>query len=375
MFEDLLDDDETAMDAYEPDEMPLPRNNTQFFGHEDIEPYMLNLINGGKMPHALILSGPQGVGKATFAYRMARALLKHGITDPNQDSLFGDAPAELNSFDVENDDPIFRKISSGGHPDFLALERPMDERKGAQKGSIDIGTARKVAPFLRMTSSEGGWRIVIIDDADTMNRNAQNAILKVLEEPPANTVLMLVCHRIGALIPTIRSRCRLLSFEPLEDDIIITALQKQLPHETATNLKIAAHFAEGSLGKAFTFMDEDGLSTINSAIDILVDWQNWDWVRIHTLADNLGRIGQDSTYQNFTGSLLWMMESLCFAKAKGQINLPVPLDHQALQNMLSHYSLEEWVKICENLKAHFETFEKANLDKRQAILGAFGFIQ
>ena len=95
MFEDLLGEDDIAADIHEPDEMPSPRDNAQFFGHDDIEPYMLSLINAGNMPHALILSGPQGIGKATFAYRMARALLKHGIADPNQDSLFGDAPAEI----------------------------------------------------------------------------------------------------------------------------------------------------------------------------------------------------------------------------------------------------------------------------------------
>ncbi len=377
MFEDLLDDDEDAgfIEEAEDGTLPQPQLNPDFTGHEEIEPYILDLINNDNMPHALILGGPKGVGKSTFGYRLARALLKKGIPDPNQDSMFADeAPATLDSLYVAPDDPVFRKVASGGHPDFLGLERPIDERKGQPKNSMDIETVRKVAPFLRMTSSDGGWRVVIVNDADTMTRSAQNAILKILEEPPAHTLLILVCHRVGAMIPTIRSRCRLITFTPLKTDTVVDLLKQQYPQEPATDLNSVAAMAEGSIGRAIDLMEEGGQDGLHNVLEVLDNWENWDWPQIHRLAESLGRPGQERAYNMFSQVLVWTAETLLFAKARNEIALEAPLDHKALRNMLSHYSLEDWVKICENLKAHFDKFSHSHLDKRQAVLGAFSYI-
>ena len=148
-------------------EMCIRDRSNFFVGHEDCQRKLIDLINSGAMPHALILAGPQGIGKSTFAFRAARFLFKNGTTDSDQDSLFGgDAPTEVTSLTVAPDDPIFTKVASGGHPDLLVIERPMDIRKNTQKAHVDVDTARKVAPFLRMTSADGGWRVVIIDDAE-----------------------------------------------------------------------------------------------------------------------------------------------------------------------------------------------------------------
>lgn len=374
MFEDLLDDEE-SFEPQEPEGLAEPRSNAGFIGHKGKEQFIIDLANKDTMPHALVLAGPKGIGKATFGYRIARALLKKGIPDPDQGGLFGEEePAPLESLYVAPDDPVFTKLASGGHPDFVALERPMDDRKGKRKDALDIDTVRKVAPFLRMTSSDGGWRIVLIDDADTMNRNAQNAVLKVLEEPPKNTLLILICHRAGALIPTIRSRCRFIAFDPLSNEEVIELLRKEYPGEPAADLDRIARIAEGSVGRAMKLMDEGGLDTVQSIIDILHYWEKWDWTLVHHLSDTLGRAGQDTAYKNFTSLLEWIMGEMLFAKARGDIALEAPLDHQPLRNMLSHYSLEDWTKICDNLRTHFETFDRSNLDKRQAVLGAFSII-
>ena len=374
MFEDLVDE-EALTEIPEPEGLPEPRSMPDFFGHETLEKQMLDLIQGGNIPHALVLAGPKGIGKATFAYRLARTLLKQGIPDPNQDSLFGEAETTtLETMQMNMDDPVFRKVMSGGHPDLLAVERPMDERKGQRKNTLDVESVRKIAPFLRMTSSEGGWRVVIIDDADTMNRNSQNAVLKVLEEPPKHTVLILVCHRPGALIPTIRSRSRFIPMANLPEDIVTTMLKKEYPGELEKDLNLVAVMAEGSIGRALQFMDEGGIETIHTLIDILKQWPKWNWPSIHRLADSLGRPGQDQAYKSFTRVFEWVAAAILFSAAKNTGPLPEPLDHQSLQAIQNHYSLEEWGKICENLKDHFETFSRANLDKRQAVLGAFSLL-
>ena len=217
MFDDFVDEDsffeEEGANASAPtSSLAPPRENGEVLGHDIIEQSLLSLYNNDKLPHALIFAGPMGVGKTTMAFRVARFLLKHGSADSNQDSLFGDAPAPPTNMHVPADDPVSHKVASGGHPDLRTIERPMDERKGTRKNSVDVETARTIAPFLRMSASEGGWRIVIVDEADTMNYFAQNAILKILEEPPPKALLILICNRLGAMIPTIRSRCRTFNF-------------------------------------------------------------------------------------------------------------------------------------------------------------------
>lgn len=368
MFEDLLDNN--FEEEYAPPEgLADPRASDQWFGHEGLEENILKQINSGSLPHALILSGPKGTGKCTFAFRIARTLFKAGIIDPCQDSLFGDAPAEINSMDISRDDPIFSRVQSGGHPDLLYVGRTLDEKKGKMQDIVNVDSIRKVTPFLRMTSSSGGWRVVILDDADTMNRNAQNAILKILEEPPANTLLILVCHRIWAMIPTIRSRCRTLTMGRLAEGDMEALLQKAAPSLLDKERAVLISMAEGSIGRAIQLVEEGGLETLDDILAILNDWESWDWPYIHRLSNALSR--KDESYKAFARILEWIVSSIVFAKAKGETSLVAPLNSSALQNMMGHYSLEEWVEICDKLKAHFMTFQAANLDKRQAVLGAF----
>jgi hypothetical protein len=143
--------------------------------------------------------------------------------------MFGDAPAATN-LDVNPNDPVARRLASGGHADFFSTEKKFDEDKGVYKDTLEVAEIRKIAPFLRMTSSEGGWRIVIADDADSMTRSAQNGILKILEEPPRNSLLILVAHRAGALIPTIRSRARFINFLPFDSTALKELIGKANPN-------------------------------------------------------------------------------------------------------------------------------------------------
>ncbi len=384
MFDDFQDMDEEKNGdgfaaSYEPDEpegLVTPRLSNFFVGHGNCEKKLVNLINSGAMPHALIFAGPQGIGKSTFAFRAARCLFKNGTTDSAQDSLFGsDAPAEVTSLTVAQDDPVFTKVASGGHPDLLVIERPMDVRKNTQKAHVDVDTARKVAPFLRMTSADGGWRVVIIDDADTMNRNAQNALLKILEEPPSNTVLMLVCHRLGAMIPTIRSRCRVLHFNPLDEAELDALMTRQVGASLSTQDKQIVRFlSQGSMSKTQQLIDNGGIEMAHKVLGMMESWPNFNFVDVHHLADQSGRAGQESNFDTIESVFKTVFETLVFAKAKGEGSLTDLLSNNVFSTLLNHYSLEGLTEICDKLREHFATARFSNLDKRQAVLGAFHII-
>ncbi len=125
--------------------------------------------------------------------------------------------------------PVFRRVAAGSHADLLTVEREWDDKKSRLRGEIVVDDARAVSAFLRLTPAEGGWRVVVIDGAEHLNRNAANAVLKMLEEPPPRAVLLLTCAAPGRLLPTIRSRCRRLALHPLDAREMAHALAEYLP--------------------------------------------------------------------------------------------------------------------------------------------------
>ncbi|MBU6476153.1 MAG: ATP-binding protein, partial [Alphaproteobacteria bacterium] len=179
-----------------------PRANPDFAGHEGVERGLLQDYLSGRMPHAIVLAGPSGIGKATLAFRLARFLLAQ--VDDREQGLFGEVAPDASrpefksgafapptSLYVPPDDPVFRRVAAGGHADLVTVEREYDEKRGRLKSEISVDAVRRIHPFLRMTAAEGGWRVVVVDGADTLNASSQNALLKILEEPPKKTVLIL----------------------------------------------------------------------------------------------------------------------------------------------------------------------------------------
>ena len=183
---------------------PHPRETFSFVGHEAEEAAFADGLRGGRMHHAWLLAGPKGLGKATLAYRVARAALGAKRIGPRP-------------LDVDPEDQVARRVMALSHPDLFVLRRGLNER-GKPRREIAVDDARELGHFFSLAPSEGGMRVAIVDAVDDLNRNAANAILKTLEEPPARSILLLVCHAPGAILPTIRSRCRRLALRPLSDD-------------------------------------------------------------------------------------------------------------------------------------------------------------
>lgn len=379
LFDDDIDEEEGgfafAEEAPVPASLLPPRENNQAYGFDRHEAQLHDLIEAGRMPHALIFSGPEGIGKATFAYRLARFLFKHGKMDASQDSLFGDAPALPVTFDVPADDPVFRRVASGGHPDLMVAERQADEKKSnALKKNLDADTIRKIAPFLRMTASEGGWRIVIVDDAETMSLTAQDSLLKILEEPPANSLLILITGRIGAFKPTIRSRCRVLNFTAPDEPTFNNLVAQADPNLSQTDLSLLYSLTGGSPGRALTLVEEGGMEMVQTVLAPLDDWPKIDMVRIHQLAEQIGRFGNDNGWAGFQTLILWLFQSLVFARVQGADLLPLPLRRSPFPQLLGSYELLALADMHDKARDLLEQTDRANLDRRQAVLSIYSLL-
>ena len=331
-----------TQEAVEAEAFQHPRNMEFCLGHEALLEALKEKAEAGRLPHGLIFSGPKGIGKATAAYQLTKHLLQNEAL-----------------------------VTSGAHPDLMSVERAYDAAKNTYKASVDVAEIRKVTPFLRMTASYGGWRVVIIDDADTMNRNAQNALLKILEEPPENTVLILVTHRLGALIPTIRSRTQLIQFQPLEQGVITDLLNRSGQMVAGPDLEILMQFCDGSFGKILQMIEDDGLEVFRQVLDLLQAYPSWDWPAIHAAADVFGRAGPGKGYQLFVSVMNAIFAELTATKARG---LTLPGIFQPLEPLYSALSLAQLLEICDKLSEHFSKVEHANLDKRQGVLLAFSII-
>jgi DNA polymerase-3 subunit delta' len=261
-------------------EVPHPRATTVLFGQPSAEAALLAAYRSGRVPHAFLIAGPQGVGKATLAYRMARFVLAH--PDPAAPDVTVAA-----SLAVAPDHPVARRIAAQAQPDLLVIERTFND-KGVLHKQIAVDDIRRTVGFFGSTAGEGGWRIAIVDAVDELNRSGANALLKVLEEPPERTLLFLISHAASRVPATLRSRCRILTLRPLTETDIVKALAAATdvaaddPH-----LAAAAAAAEGSVARALAFLDEDALALRERALALLDRLPALDTRALHALGEAL----------------------------------------------------------------------------------------
>jgi len=273
-------------------EVPHPRATAVLHGHAEAEQALLADYRGGRIAHAWLIGGPPGIGKATLAYRMARFALAH--PDPR-------APAvqAATSLAVPADAPAARRIAGQAHPDLLVLERTAGD-SGALRTVITVEQVRRTVSFFGSTAGEGGWRICIVDAADELQYpQGSNALLKVLEEPPARSLFLLVSHAPGRLLPTVRSRCRRLTLRPLGEDDVVRAAAAALG-ETAdeTALRAAAGAADGSVARAIALSGGPQLALRDKVIELLARLPATDPRALHALGDSLDR-GADDLFDIF----------------------------------------------------------------------------
>jgi DNA polymerase-3 subunit delta' len=259
--------------AEAPPSPPHPRDVYRLNGAEAAERAFLESLERGRLHHAWLLVGPEGVGKATFAYRAARRLL--GARPDPARGLLGADPS----------DPVARQIAARAHPDLLVLER--DAEGVAARKSIPVDEARQLPEFFSKSPASAAYRVAIVDAADDLNVNAANAVLKTLEEPPPRGVLLLVSHRPGALLPTLRSRCRRLSFAPAPAPSGEAA--RWLMDQTSLSLETAQTLlaiARGAPGRALRLAQVGALEVDAAAQTLVAGLLREDESQALTLADS-----------------------------------------------------------------------------------------
>lgn len=354
--DDIDDDDAEIPASLIVAGLPEPKLSTDLLGHDAAEKQILEWWASGRMPHALVIAGPKGIGKSTLAYRIARFLMSHAAVQ--EESLFG-APEVPTSLSVPQTDKVFSLIASGGHPDMMTIERSFDDRKNAQRDDLLIDDVRGVPNFLRMTASMGGWRVVMIDDADTLNRNAQNALLKVLEEPPPQSVLILVAHSAGALIPTIRSRSRVLTLEPLSKADFTTLVKRGAPDLMQGDIDPLMDYSAGSPGQALDLLEQGGVAGIRGVLSLFETLPSADDQTLHKTADQLAVRGAPDPLMGMLDVSAWALRDRARVAA---------LSNQA-------EPMKRWLSALDALAAHRAMCDKGNLDRKHLAFGALRILQ
>lgn len=294
---------------------PHPRETVELYGHEAAEAELAAMLHSGRMHHAWLLAGPAGIGKATLAYRFAmHALAAAAERDPSRRTLA--VPATT---------VAARQVRAQSHPGLLALKRTYNLKDKRFPASIGVDEVRRLRSFLGHRGAAGTWRVVIVDSGDELNVNAANALLKSLEEPPAQTLFLIVTAEPGRLLATLRSRCRRLDLDRLAAPDLDKALRQALaaagaapPPDGASAL--LRRLADGSVRRALSLESEGGIALYEQVHQIVARLPEVRWSGVHALADSLAAKAAEVRFELFFELLLDLLARLVRAAATGAGN-------------------------------------------------------
>lgn len=335
-------------------------------GHAAAEATLAHAAAEGPLHHAWLIAGPRGIGKATLAYRFARTLLAG--PDAAEVSLFGDAaPAGLHG---QPDDPLFQQVAQASHPNLMVLRRGWNFDGSRYYTAIRVDDVRRLAGFFGQRAALRGRRVVVVDAADEMTREAANALLKPLEEPPAATVVILVCHSPGALLATIRSRCRRLTLRPPtleEGERVLGRLKPELPAETR---RLMLALADRSPGRALKLHAAGGEALHASLMSALRDLPQMERGAAQRIGDLTADRSQGEVHFELICDLLdgLLKRVVRAGGGAGDALEDLPEAERSLVRRLAAGGLDQWFEVWDNLARLRERTEAVNLNRKAVIL-------
>lgn len=319
---------------------------SEIYGHDSAIALWDSALQGGRMHHAWMLCGRRGIGKASLARNFTRRLL-----------------------DVsEGDDTVF------AHPDLLVLEREWDDKRKRRKFFISVENVRHVSDFFAKSAARNGWRVCIIDSVDEMNLNAANALLKILEEPPRQSLFLLVSHQPERLLPTLLSRCRRLRLNPLSDSEMLALLRQNHPDLIAEQHDKLLLLSEGSPGRAFALVESGGLDLYADMISMFEGLPDrFDMSAAHVFAERLSAIDQEKLYREFMELLRSFLERFIRASAGGGA-LPV-WETRLLEHLASDCMIDLWINVWEKIDGWLDGVDRLQMNRKQTLLLTFAQIE
>ena len=327
-----------------------PRETSRLIGHGEAESELLEAFRANRLPHAWLIGGPEGIGKATLAWRFARFVLAH----PDVSS---EPVRTARDLSVPDHHPAATRIAAGGYGDVAVLRREWNDKGGRLFSEIRVDEVRRVSSTFQRASRAGGYRMCILDSAEDLNPSSANALLKLIEEPPALSLFLIVAHRPAQVLPTLRSRCRLLRLSPLSATQSVEALRGLgPPYSESEEGSLAEAVARGgSVRGALHWLDGDRPAFDREATALLDRLPELDWRALHRLADRIGS-EQDDFGVVVSAALDW---------------LHARVRHASVDPSVAVRRLAPLAEVWEKIRRSAREAEVLNLDKRTTLFSIF----
>lgn len=360
-----------AEEIPEPDRVPgapHPRDTVNLFGQDAAEAAFLEAYNNARMHHAWMLTGPRGVGKATLAWRIAKFLFEQSTKNIGKDGI-ADVQSFQTTLNTDQNHPAVRRAQSLSEPRLFLCRRPWDDKAKRLKKEITVDEVRKLKSFFGLSAADGGWRVAIVDDVDILNKSAANALLKVLEEPPKKTVILLVSHQPARLLPTIRSRCRDLRCNTLPANLQNAALEQA--GFTASEDTTTAELSGGSVGAALSLIQANGSFRYAALINLAMAAPGLDRTAALSIADKCAGVANTEIYDVTINLVDLLLNRLARfgALQPADWTEAAPNEYATFKKLAPDtHAARKWAQLAQDLSARVSHARAVNLDPSSVIL-------
>lgn len=349
---------------------PHPRETAHVFGHDGAAAAFAQQFETGRTHHAWLIGGREGIGKATLAYHIARYAL--ATSHERGNGVGGGGPLQIAQASI-----AARQVRAMSHPGLLVIRRPWDHKLKRFIASIPVDEVRRLKSFLAHSAGPDAWRVVIVDQADELNTNAANALLKSLEEPPARALFLLVSSQPGRLLPTIRSRCRRLDLSPLAANELKLAATAALAAAGADAVaddqwpKLTAG-AQGSVRRVLALTRSEGAGVQSKVGPLIATLPKLDWLQVHALADEITGAGAEQRFEQFFVLLMDEIARLIRTQVTG---IGAPETSRLAARIIGGDGVATWAELWETVHLRKAEAAALNLDRKALILETFAQMQ